>query len=75
MNQVIVIQLATLATIGRVLGLIMLSIILGWFLAYASIKSKIFENIYISTIAAMESVPVITFFPVVLIIFVYRIGG
>jgi NitT/TauT family transport system permease protein len=75
MNQVIIIQLATLATIGRVLGLIMLSIILGWFLAYASIKSKIFENIYISTIAAMESVPVITFFPVVLIIFVYRIGG
>ena len=75
MNQVLLIQLATLATIGRVLGIILVSILLGWFLAYASIKSKVFETIYIPIIAAMESVPVITFFPVVLVIFVYRIGG
>ncbi len=75
MNGIVIIQLATLATISRVLGIILLSIVIGWFLAYASVKSKIFEAIYIPIIAAMESVPVITFFPVVLVIFVYRIGG
>ncbi len=75
MNAVELIQLATLATIGRVFLTIFVSILTGWFLGYAAVKSRIFENIYIPIIAAMESVPVITFFPVVLMVFVYRIGG
>ncbi|WP_337860565.1 ABC transporter permease subunit [Ferroplasma sp.] len=75
MEAILLIILAVLATAGRVIGLILLSIITGWFLAYASIKSKFFENTYIILIEIFESVPVITFFPVVLIIFVERIGG
>ncbi|MEM0140045.1 MAG: sugar ABC transporter permease, partial [Ferroplasma sp.] len=75
MNAILLIILAVLATAGRVIGLIILSIISGWFLAYASIKSKFFENIYIIFIEIFESVPVITFFPVVLIIFITRVGG
>ena len=75
MNEYIFIILAVLATGGRVVGLILLSILSGWLLAYAAIKSKIFENLFISFIEVFESVPVISFFPIVLIIFVDRIGG
>lgn len=75
MNEYIFIILAVLATGGRVIGLILLSILSGWLLAYAAIKSKIFENLFISFIEVFESVPVISFFPIVLIIFVDRIGG
>ncbi|MGC8568989.1 MAG: ABC transporter permease subunit [Nitrososphaeria archaeon] len=75
MNEALVIQLATMATIGRVLAIMGISILSGWLLGYAAIKSRVFEGIYIPMIAAMESVPVITFFPVVLVVFVYRIGG
>ncbi len=75
MNTALLILLAVLATAGRVLGLILLSIVIGWLFAYASIKGKIFENIYISLIEVFESVPVISFFPIVLIIFVDHIGG
>jgi NitT/TauT family transport system permease protein len=75
MAAIILITQAVLATVARVIGLIILSIITGWFLAYASIKSKFFENVYIILIEIFESVPVITFFPIVLIIFITRIGG
>ncbi|MCL4344370.1 MAG: ABC transporter permease subunit [Thaumarchaeota archaeon] len=75
MNLLLIIQLAAGATILRVLLIIVVSILTGWLLAYASIKSSIFESIYIPVISSMESVPVITFFPVVLVIFVTRIGG
>jgi NitT/TauT family transport system permease protein len=75
MAAITLITLAVLATVARVIGLIILSIITGWFLAYASIKSKFFENIYIILIEIFESVPVITFFPIVLVIFITRIGG
>ncbi len=75
MNQIVLIILAVMATAGRVIGLILISILTGWFLAYASIKSKFFENTYIILIEIFESVPVITFFPVVLIIFIDRVGG
>ncbi len=75
MNPFIFIMLTVLATGGRVLGLILLSIVSGWFLAYFSIKSAIFENLFISITEVFESVPVISFFPIVLIIFVTRIGG
>ncbi len=75
MNAILLIFLAVMATALRVIGLIILSIITGWFLAYASIKSKVFENIYIILIEIFESVPVITFFPIVLVIFITRVGG
>ncbi len=67
--------LATLATLGRVFITIVLSVVTGWLLAYGAIKNRIFENIYISLAEVFESVPVISFFPVVLIFFVYEIGG
>ncbi|MCW6169560.1 MAG: ABC transporter permease subunit [Thermoplasmatales archaeon] len=75
MNAILLVLFAVLATAGRVLGLILLSIVIGWLLAYAAIKGRIFENIYISLIEVFESVPVISFFPIVLIIFVDHIGG
>ncbi len=75
MNVFLLILLATLATTGRVLGLILISVVTGWFLAYAAIKSRVFENVYIASIEVLESVPVITFFPVVLIFFIFTIGG
>lgn len=75
MSVLLTIQLAAGATMLRVLLIILASILSGWLLAYASIKSSIFENIYIPVISSLESVPVITFFPVVLVIFVTRIGG
>ncbi len=75
MNEIILITLAVLSTTVQVVLLVIFSIITGWFLAYGSIKSKIFENIYIIFIEIFESVPVITFFPIVLIIFITRIGG
>jgi len=74
-NPLLIIQLAAIATMLRVLLIMLASILSGWMLAYASIKSPIFESIYIPVISSLESVPVITFFPVVLIIFVTRIGG
>ena len=67
--------LASMVTIGRVWLTILFSIVSGWFLAYASIKNRIFENIYVSLIEVFESVPVFSFFPVILIFFVYDIGG
>jgi NitT/TauT family transport system permease protein len=75
MNEDLIIFLAVLATAGRVLGLVLLSIVTGWFLAYGAIKGKIFENIFVSISEVFESVPVISFFPVVLILFITRIGG
>jgi NitT/TauT family transport system permease protein len=74
-SLLLIIQLAAVATILRVLSIILISILSGWLLAYASIRSSIFESIYIPVISSLESVPVITFFPVVLVIFVTRIGG
>jgi len=67
--------LATLATLARVFITIGSSIVTGWLLGYIAIKNRIFENIYISISEVLESVPVITFFPVVLIFFVFEIGG
>jgi NitT/TauT family transport system permease protein len=73
--MIITFILASLVTLGRVWLVIGVAIFTGWFLGYASIKSRIFENIYISLIEVFESVPVISFFPIVLIFFVYNIGG
>lgn len=75
MTGVLILVLAVLATAVRVLGLILLSVVSGWFLAYETITNKKFENIFIASIEVFESVPVIAFFPVVLILFVVGIGG
>jgi len=71
----ILIPLATLATIGRIFALIALSIITGWLLAYASIKSRRFENAYVPLTNVFESIPVIGFLPLVLVAFVLAIPG
>ncbi len=75
MNSILLMILAVLATAGRVLGLMAVSVFTGWFLAYRAIKSKLFENIFIASIEVFESVPVISFFPIVLTLFVLGIGG
>jgi len=75
LSLLITMILASLVTIGRVWVVILFSIVSGWFLAYASVKNRIFENIYISLIEVFESVPVFSFFPVVLVFFVFDIGG
>jgi NitT/TauT family transport system permease protein len=75
LTSILILVLAVLATAVRVLGLILLSVISGWFLAYETINNKKFENVFIASIEVFESVPVIAFFPVVLILFVVGIGG
>ena len=75
MHEYLIIILAVLATAGRVVGLVLLSIITGWILAYGAIKGKIFETIFVAVSEVFESVPVISFFPIVLILFITRIGG
>jgi len=71
----ILIPLATLATVGRIFALIALSIVTGWLLAYASIKSRRFENAYVPLTNVFESIPVIGFLPLVLVAFVLAIPG
>lgn len=74
-NIYVTIALAILATTGRVFLTIGLSIVTGWLLGYLAIKSRAFESVYVGLSEVLESVPVISFFPVVLIFFVDRIGG
>ncbi len=74
-GSIILIMEAVAATTIRVLGLILLSVIVGWFLSYYAIKNRIFENIFVAFSEIFESVPVISFFPVVLLVFVGGIGG
>jgi NitT/TauT family transport system permease protein len=69
------IALSTLASLGRVLGLILISIISGWFLSYFAIKSRKFETIYVSFVNIFESIPVIGFLPIVLVVFISGLGG
>jgi len=71
----IIIVLALLATTGRVFLVIGISIVSGWLLGYLAIRSRAFESAYVSVSEVLESVPVISFFPVVLVFFVDRIGG
>ena len=71
----IIIVLALLATTGRVFLAIGISIVSGWLLGYLAIMSRAFGSIYVSVSEVLESVPVISFFPVALIFFVDRVGG
>jgi NitT/TauT family transport system permease protein len=67
--------IASLASVGRVFATIAVAIVSGWLLAYLSTRSRVFENIFIPAIEILESVPVITFFPVALIFFIENLGG
>ena len=67
--------LATLATFARDWGTIGLSIISGWFLGYAAAKNSVFERVFLSVTQTLEAVPVITFFPIVLLFFIRSIKG
>lgn len=69
------IALALLATTGRVFLTIGLSIVTGWLLGYLAIRSRAFESAFVSISEVLESVPVISFFPVVLIFFLKYIKG
>jgi NitT/TauT family transport system permease protein len=73
--DIITIALATLATISRIIALIILSVLTGWGLAYLAIKSRKFENVYVPFVNVLESIPVIAFLPIVLLIFIQGLGG
>lgn len=67
--------LATFASLSRVIVLILISIVSGWFLSYFAVKNRKFENIYISFVNIFESIPVIGFLPIVLVVFITGLGG
>ncbi|WP_291999037.1 ABC transporter permease subunit [Caldivirga sp.] len=67
--------LATLATFTRVAVTIIASIITGWFLGYAAAKNGLVERVFLSVTQTLEAVPVITFFPIVLVFFISSIRG
>jgi NitT/TauT family transport system permease protein len=69
------IALATLVTVGRIWLLIGLAILSGWGLAYLCIRSRGFENAFVPVVNVLESIPVLAFLPIVLVIFVSGIGG
>jgi len=73
--NLITIALATAATTGRVLLLILLSIVTGWFLGYLAVKNRSFENAFVPIIDILESIPVLGFLPIVLVVFITGIGG
>jgi len=69
------IPLATLATVGRIFLLIAVAVFTGHLLAYAAIKSRKFENVYVPLVNVFESIPVIGFLPLVLVAFVLTFHG
>lgn len=73
--ELVTIVLATLASLSRVLALILVSIVSGWILSYIAVKNRKFENIYVSFVNIFESIPVIGFLPIVLIVFISGLGG
>jgi NitT/TauT family transport system permease protein len=75
LNPYLLGSLAVLATTARILGLIGLSVLSGWFLGYIAVMNRRFESVYVALTEVLESVPVISFFPIVLIFFVSGIGG
>ncbi len=65
----LLIVLAGLATLGRVFAMIGLAIVTGWFLGYLAARNKSVESVFLSTTQTLEGVPIVTFFPLVLAIF------
>lgn len=73
--NLIIIGLATAATVLRIFALIGISILTGWFLAFFAIKNRRFENSYVPLVNVLESIPVISFLPIVLIVFIFNFGA
>ena len=73
--EITIIALAALATFGRVLLLMLVAIFSGWILGYLAIKNRVFENAFVLFISVFESIPVFSFIPIILIIFIRGLGG
>lgn len=73
--EITIIALAALATFGRVLLLMLVAIFSGWILGYIAIKNRAFENAFVLFISVFESIPVFSFIPIILIIFIRGLGG
>lgn len=73
--EITIIALATLVTFGRVLLLMLVAVVSGWILGYIAIKNRVFENAYVLFISVFESIPVFSFIPIILIIFIRGLGG
>jgi NitT/TauT family transport system permease protein len=73
--EITIIALATLVTFGRVLLLMFVAILTGWILGYIAIKNRVFENAFVLFISVFESIPVFSFIPIILIIFIRGLGG
>ena len=69
------IAFATLATVGRIGVLLLFSILSAWILAYGCVKSRRFESAFVPVVNVLESIPVIAFLPIVLLIFINGLGG
>ncbi|MFZ0510137.1 MAG: ABC transporter permease subunit [Candidatus Nitrosopolaris sp.] len=73
--EITIIALAALVTFGRVLLLILVAIFSGWILGYLAIKNRVFENAFVLFVSVFESIPVFSFIPIILIIFIRGLGG
>ena len=73
--EITIIALAALATFGRGLLLMLVAIFSGWILGYIAIKNRAFENAFVLFISVFESIPVFSFIPIILIIFIRGLGG
>ena len=60
---------------GRIGVLLLFSILSGWVLAYGCVKSRRFESAFVPVVNVLESIPVIAFLPIVLLIFINGLGG
>jgi len=59
--------MAMLATLGRVTLTTLLAIVIGWLLGYVAYRSRSFETIYVPLVQVMETVPIVAFFPAILV--------
>ncbi len=73
--EITIIALATLVTFGRVLFLMLVAILSGWILGYIAIKNRVFENAFVLFISVFESIPVFSFIPIILLVFIRGLGG
>ncbi len=67
--------IASLLTFARVFLTILIAIIVGLVLSCIVVRSRILETIFLTCVSIFESIPVITFFPVILIIFISNLPG
>ncbi|OYT26933.1 MAG: hypothetical protein B6V02_00790 [Thermoprotei archaeon ex4572_64] len=67
--------IASLLTFSRVFLTILVAVIAGLILSCIVIRSRVLETIFLTCVSIFESIPVITFFPVILIIFISSLPG